>query len=182
MPRLPSTVPGRGRFPSPRTGDLRRPDRTYGAVVQVTFLKVGDGRLCRWDAVRGKRIRVPGPTMAAGRGLPHDLATFVVEAELGLHSGFWGCVAAGATFRSLPRRRTEQGTQVIREHVADLDRAEAAVNAEVRAWERGERPAAAPALDAMLARWRALRPDEGLVVDWSAGVAPRRSGRRRRRR
>jgi hypothetical protein len=149
--------------------------------VQVAFLKVDDGRLCRWDAVRAKRTRVPGPTMAAGRTLPHDLSTFVVEAELGLDSGFWGCVAAGATFRSLPRRRTEEGRRVIREHVGDLDQAEAVVGAEVRAWERGERPPTAPALDAMLARWRALPPGEELVVDWCAGSAPRRSGRRRRR-
>jgi len=116
-------------------------------AVQVTFSKVDDGRGCRWDAVRGKRTRVPGPTMAAGRTLPHDLSTFVVEAELGLPAGFWGCVAAGATFRSLPRRRTEQGTLVIREHTADLDRAEAVVGAEVGAWQRGEQPRTAPALD-----------------------------------
>jgi hypothetical protein len=118
--------------------------------------------------------------MAAGRTLPHDLSTFVVEAELGLAWGFWGCVAAGATFRSLPRRRTEPGTQMIREHVGDLDQAEAVVGAEVRAWDRGERPPTAPALDAMLARWRALPPGDGLVVDWRLPAAPR--GRRRRRR
>jgi hypothetical protein len=118
--------------------------------------------------------------MAAGRNLPHDLSTFVVEAELGLASGFWGCVAAGATFRSLPRRRTEEGRQVIRQHVADLDQAEAVVGAEVRAWDRGERPPTAPALDAMLARWRALSPGDGLVVDWHLPAAPRRRRRRRR--
>jgi hypothetical protein len=148
--------------------------------VQVTFQKVDDGRGCRWDAVRGKRTRVPGPTMAAGRTLPHDLSTFVVEAELGLASGFWGCVAAGATFRSLPRRRTDQGRRVIREHLADLDQAEAVVGAEVRAWERGGRPPTASALDAMLVRWRALPPDVPLVVDWPAPAAPRRRRRRRR--
>ena len=134
--------------------------------VQVTFQKVDDGRLCRWDAVRGKRTRVPGPTMASGRTLPHDLSTFVVEAELRLAHGFWGCVAEGATFRSLPRRRTEEGRGVIRAHRADLDAAEARVGAEVRAWAQGERPTSAGALDAMLARWRALRADDRLVLEW----------------
>jgi hypothetical protein len=135
-------------------------------VVQVTFQKVDDGRLCRWDAVRRKRARVPGPTMAAGRTLPHDLSTFVVEAEMGLAFGFWGCVAAGATFRSLPRRRTEEGRRVIRAHRSELDDAEARVGAEVRAWVAGERPPSAAALDAMLARWRALPADGRLVLEW----------------
>lgn len=132
----------------------------------MSFRKVDGGRLCRWDAVRAKRTRVPGPTMAAGRHLPHDLSTFVVEAELGLAHGFWGCVAQGATFRSLPRRRTEQGRRVIRDHVADLGEAEVRVNAEVQAWLRGRRPPSAHALDAMLVRWRALPPDEALVLRW----------------
>ena len=146
--------------------------------MEVTFRKLGEGRLCRWDAVRRKRTRVPGPTMAAGRHLPHDLSTFVVERELGLTSGFWGCVADGATFRSLPRRRTDEGRRVIREHVAELDAAEHLVGAEVEGWLRGARPATAAALDAMLVRWRALPPDGELVLEW-----PRRSrapGRRRR--
>ncbi len=140
---------------------------TYGPrPVEVRFQDVDDGRLCRWDAVRGKRTKVPGPTMAAGRTLPHDLSTFVVEADLGLAHGFWGCVVAGATFRSLPRRRTPQGRAVIRAHVADLDRAEALVGAEVRTWLRGGRPAVAAALDAMLVRWRSLPPDGRSVLRW----------------
>ena len=134
--------------------------------MQVTFQKVDGGRLCRWDAVRAKRTRVPGPTMASGRTLPHDLSTFVVEAELSLAHGFWGCVADGATFRSLRRRRTKEGRDVIRAHVADLDAAETLVGGEVRAWERGERPPTAGALDAMLARWRALPADGRLVLEW----------------
>jgi hypothetical protein len=121
--------------------------------------------------------------MAAGRTLPHDLSTFVVEAELGLASGFWGCVAKGATFRSLPRRRTEPGRRVIREHVADLDAAEALVGAEVRAWLRGERPQSAAALDVMLVRWRSLPPDGDLVLQWRSASRPgtrRTPGRRAR--
>ena len=64
--------------------------------------------------------------MAAGADLPHDLATFVIEQALGIERGFWGCVAAGATFRSLGRRRTAPGVEVIRRHRAQLDDAESA--------------------------------------------------------
>jgi hypothetical protein len=135
-------------------------------VVEVRFQKVDGGRLCRWDAVRAKRARVPGPTMAAGRHLPHDLSTFVVERELGLAHGFWGCVAEGASFRSLPRRRTDPGRKVIRDHVSDLDAAEVRVDAEVQGWLQGRRPATAPVLDAMLVRWRSLPPDQALVLTW----------------
>ncbi len=177
MPRTASTTqPGR-RFPGVATRCRRRRRGPTVPGVEVTFQKVDDGRLCRWDATRGKRTRVPGPTMASGRTLPHDLSTFVVEAELGLRHGFWGCVADGATFRSLPRRRTEQGRSVIRAHVADLDAAEALVGLEVRTWGRGGRPRTGGALDAMLARWRALPPDGGLVVRWPGPVRPRRRPR-----
>ena len=110
--------------------------------MEGTSRQADGGRRCRWDAVRAKRAKVPGPTRAAGRHLPHDLSTFVVEAELGLASGFWGCVARSATFRSLPRRRTEEGRKVIRDHVADLDAAE------------------------VLVRWRSLPPDGAIVLEW----------------
>jgi hypothetical protein len=140
----------------------------YRALVEVTFTKVDGGRLCRWDAVRRKRTKVRGPTMASGRTLPHDLSSFVVEAELGLAHGLWGCVAGGATFRSLRRRPTKEARDVIRAHVGDLDAAEALVNVEVHAWAHGGRPATAEALDAMLARWRALPEDGRLVVTWTA--------------
>src|SRR5207249_535681 len=35
---------------------------------------------------------------------PHDLAHYVVERELGLKRGFWGCVAAGAMFPGIQVR------------------------------------------------------------------------------
>ena len=65
--------------------------------MEITFRKVGRG--CAWTALRPPRTTVPGPTMAAGGDLPHDLYTFVIERALGMTHGFWGCVAEGATFR-----------------------------------------------------------------------------------
>ena len=79
--------------------------------MEVTFRKGKQGRTCGWVALRPPRTTVPGTTMAAGGDVPHDLATFVIEQALGIEHGFWGCVAAGATFRTLGRRRTPRGAR-----------------------------------------------------------------------
>jgi hypothetical protein len=116
--------------------------------------------------------------MAAGKDLPHDLSTFVIESALGIEHGFWGCVAAGATFRSLARRCTEPGRAVIREHRRELDAAEQRVNASYAAWRAGESTPADDALDDALRRWRELPRGGELVVHWNPAVRPRtRSGR-----
>ncbi len=145
----------------------------------VRFWKTGGGRVCAWEALRPPRTRVPGPMMAAGPDVPHDLATFVIEDALGIERGFWGCVAAGATFRSLGRKRTPQGTTVIREHAGELDAAEERVNREFFAWRAGETTESGPELDAMLERWRAL-PDDGVIeLEWRRRGPAHRRGRRR---
>src|SRR5688500_15667644 len=119
--------------------------------------------------------------MAAGGDVPHDLATFVIEAELGISHGFWGCVAAGATFKSLGRRRTEPGRAVIRRHAAELDEAEALVNEVYFAWRRGEATPAGPALDAALAAWSRLPEGGSLTFDWPTWARPVAGGRGDRR-
>jgi hypothetical protein len=111
--------------------------------------------------VRPPRTVVPGPTMAAGADLPHDLYTFVIERELGLRHGFWGCVADGATFRTLGRKRTPHGTAIIRRYVAELEDAERRVNDIYFAWKRGDPTPLDAELDDMLTRWRALDDDRG---------------------
>ena len=153
----------------------------------VTFRKVGRG--CSWTALRPPRTKVPGPTMAAGKDLPHDLSTFVIERALGIRHGFWGCVADGATFRTLGRRRTPQGKEVIGRHVAELDDAERRVNDVYFAWRAGRTTPVDGELDAMTARWLALDDGGELVVEWPhdiavvthARAAVRRDGRGRRR-
>jgi hypothetical protein len=104
--------------------------------------------------------------MAAGGDLPHDLATFVIEDALGLEHGFWGCVAEGATFKTLGRKRTPQGRSVIDRYAAELDAAEVQVNEVYFAWRRGEPTPVDDAIEAMLARWRALDEGGALVVEW----------------
>ena len=96
--------------------------------VRVVFQKHKRG-LCTWTAYPPKRRPVSaGGGGSTGRNpLPHDLAQLVVERELGLPFGFWGAVAAGATFRTLVaggRKRTRPGVEVIRAHVDEIDEAE----------------------------------------------------------
>lgn len=152
-----------------------------GRVMTVTFRKQGRG--CSWTALRPPRSIVPGPTMAAGGDLPHDLYTFVIEQALAIERGFWGCVAAGATFRSLGRKRTPQGSAVIAHHRDELEAAEARVNEVYFAWRAGAATELDQDLDAMLARWRALAEGDELVLEWSLdGASPRRRHARSRSR
>jgi hypothetical protein len=145
--------------------------------MEVRFRKGKDGRTCAWVAMLPKRQQVPGPTMAAGPDLPHDLSTFVIEEALGFEHGFWGCVAEGARFRSLGRKRTPQGTAVVARHADELDEAERRVNEVYFAWRRGEPTEVDGAIEAMLARWRAHDEDEELVVEWQRNRASGRHGR-----
>jgi hypothetical protein len=116
--------------------------------------------------------------MAAGGDLPHDLYTFVIEDALDLEFGFWGCVAAGATFRTLGRKPTPHGKALISRHREDLDDAEARVNEIYFAWREGVPTALDDELDSALAGWRGL-PDGGeLVVEWRRQRSRRRSIRR----
>lgn len=145
--------------------------------MTVTFHR--RGRTCSWTALRPPRSVVPGPAMAAGADLPHDLYTFVIEDALDLEFGFWGCVAAGATFRTLGRKRTPQGQAVIDQHLDDLESAERSVNESYFAWRDAQPTELDDQLDAMLDRWRAV-PDGGdLVLAWRLD---RTLGRRRARR
>lgn len=141
--------------------------------MRVTLRKLVEQRLSTWEAVRGKRTRVPGSTMALGRGdLPHDLTQLIVEAVLGIEHGFWGCVAAGATFRSTGRKRTRPGRAVIAQHRHELDASEKMVGAHVRRWQSGLPTPAAAKLDEFSDLWRAL-PDRGaLVVEWPSLRVP----------
>ena len=113
--------------------------------------------------------------MAAGADLPHDLATLVIEDALHIERGFWGCVAAGATFKTLGRKRTPQGKALIARHRVDLDAAEARVNELYFAWRAGHSTPVDAELDSMLERWRSL-PDGGeLVLQWLGPTTRRRS-------
>lgn len=107
--------------------------------------------------------------MAAGADLPHDLYTFVIEHALALEHGFWGCVAEGATFKTLGRKRTPQGRAIIARHLADLDDAEKRVNEIYFAWREGIPTELDRELGEMLDRWRSLDDGQDLVAEWPIG-------------
>ena len=135
--------------------------------MQVTFRKLVEQRLSTWDALRSKRTRVPGATMALGRAdMPHDLVQLVVEGTLGLDRGFWGLIAAGATFRSTGRKRTRPGRAVIAANRTRLAEAEALVGKKLALWHRGKPTAVARPLDDMKLCWDALDDSEELVIEW----------------
>ena len=71
----------------------------YVRAMKVTFVR-SPGQRLRTIAERrdGVTVGVTGAPDRDGR-LPHDLAHFVVEKELGLDSGFWGGIAQGRLFR-----------------------------------------------------------------------------------
>ena len=164
-------------------------------IMRVEFYKGGDGRLCGWVATPPKRRPFQGSTMAAGRDVPHDLTQFVIERALDIRDGFWGLLAHGGSFASVPGRRpTQPGRALVRAHHAALVAVEGVVNGHYLAWQRGEATPLRPELDAMRARWRSLAEGERLVLEWpvrslpGAGVAiavhraaRQRDPRRRRR-
>lgn len=141
--------------------------------MRVEFYKLDAGRLCAWIAKPPKRRPFQGTTMAAGRDLPHDLAQFVVELALGLREGFWGLLANGASFKSVPgRRATEPGRQLARAHFGALNTVEGIVNEHVCAWRNGIATPVGPALDAVYARWRSLPVGAVMCLEWPVRRLP----------
>ncbi|HVU60640.1 MAG TPA: hypothetical protein VHD58_03180 [Mycobacteriales bacterium] len=135
--------------------------------MRVAFYRDDEARVAGWNAVRGKRTRIPGTVMALGRGdISHDLAQYVVEAATGYQTGFWGLLSRGATFRSTGRKRTQPGRALIVEHRADLDKAEQLAALHIAAWRAGERNPVAAALTAAANQFSSLQPGEQLVYDW----------------
>ncbi|MFT3855260.1 MAG: hypothetical protein QM733_21375 [Ilumatobacteraceae bacterium] len=89
------------------------------------------------------------------------------ESHLGLSDGFWGLLARGATFDHGTRQRpTRPGRQLIRDHRAGLEAAEALGNHHHFTWARGGRTEVAPTFDRLAALWDAV-PDGGtLTLRW----------------
>lgn len=140
----------------------------------VAFQRSENLRGVSWRILgeKGKRAEMIGTEMALGHpdDLPHDLAQFTVESALGLEFGFWGCVAAGATFKSLQgKKQTKHGKAILRAHLAELDEAEGAANRNIGAWKKGEDTPLGGRLDEMLALWKATPSDQSLVLEWPSG-------------
>ncbi|MBV9863996.1 MAG: hypothetical protein JO316_01450 [Abitibacteriaceae bacterium] len=133
--------------------------------MEITFTRSGE-RACA-TAVRRQGLTLSVPTYDRPTCLPHDLAHLIVERELGLRRGFWGCVAEGALFPGMsvvegrqPPRAAAQSKRILHEMQAEQHGTEAEVLVSVletiaqRKLET-DYPAARALLDAM---WRPIRP------------------------
>jgi hypothetical protein len=135
--------------------------------VRVTFRKLVEERVSTWEAVRSVRTRVPGSTMALGRGgLPHDLVQMIVEGSLGIDRGFWGSVAAGATFKSTGRKRTRPGRAVIAANRREIAAAEGVVAEHYYRWQHGMPTPAATHFDELSRCWNSLGDGGHFTVEW----------------
>ena len=135
--------------------------------VQVDFFRDDESRVSGWEAVRGKRTRIPGSVMGLGRGvISHDLAQYVIEAATGYQNGFWGLLAQGATFKSTGRRRTRPGRAVIAAHRQDLLASEHLAGAYLAAWKAGAASPVTAALDRAAGQFSRLQPGERLRFEW----------------
>ncbi len=149
-------------------------------VMRVEFYKGAEGRLCGWIATPPHRRPFQGSTMAAGLDLPHDLTHFTIERALGIRDGFWGLLAHGAWFASVPGRKpTVPGRALVRAHHAALMEVEGVVNGHYLAWQRGGSTPLRDTLDAMYARWLALADGQRLAVEWPVQPLPEPVSRRR---
>ena len=135
--------------------------------MEVTFRKLIEKRVSTWEAVRGQRIRVPGTTMALGRGgLPHDLIQMIVEGSLGIERGFWGSIAAGATFRSTGRKRTQPGRAVITANRSVIADAERVVAEHLHRWQNGLPTPASRHFEDLSREWSSLCDRGHLTIAW----------------
>ena len=136
-----------------------------GYVMTVRFERTEDGT-CRVTARARDRRPFAVSHMAAGAGLPHDLATFAVERALGLPGGFFNMTAHGAVFRSSGRRRTRPGRAVVLANREALEDAERVVHEHQDRWARGLPTPAGTALREAAERWSALAPGQAFEEPW----------------
>jgi hypothetical protein len=108
--------------------------------MQITFIRKSV-RDCAIRCVSDDGTVLAVRTYSRPLGLPHDLAHYIVERELGLAWGFWGLVAAGATFTSVERcagrkrpHYDEEGQWLIKRHRDDLTEAESLVGVLMNIW------------------------------------------------
>jgi hypothetical protein len=107
--------------------------------MDILFVQSGHRRIAtvvtRQDKVR-LSVHVYGPLDP----IPHDLAHYVIEQELGLQDGFWGSVAAGALFGGIKilagRQRphaAQRSREVLAAHRQEIGVSEILVDAGLRA-------------------------------------------------
>lgn len=135
--------------------------------MEITFQRISE-RAYATTALRDDSVLLEVPSYDRMFSLPHDLAHYVVERELGLRRGFWGCVAVGALFPGMkvlsgrPRPDAAERSQtVIREAGQQGTEAEVLVGVLLKIMHSGfenDRAAAQALLDH---EWKPNKPCRG---------------------
>ena len=163
----------------------------------VTFTKTGERRY---------RISVEGPGVISSwmepapgydELLPHDMAHFVVENELGIRGGVFGQLAAGGTARTFhptdeTRRRKliRRGREVAARERSDAELSEKLVAITVGAWKNdvyAPKPAdlisqdelerVCRRFDEVSGAWSKLKVGESITLEWDEKKTRKRETR-----
>lgn len=176
--------------------------------MDILFTQSGHRRV-ETVVTRQDGVRLSVPVYGPLDPIPHDLAHYVIEQELGLKDGFWGSVAAGALFGGMKilsgRQRphaAERSCAVLAAHRQGIVVAEVLVGVALSAvkgmnLDDAQLPIDTPlvrtrddlhtliaqlrpALDSMCTRWQAIPLDGTLNVVWLDRVSRSDQGARRR--
>lgn len=168
--------------------------------MKVTFTRTAERRY---------RVSVEGPGVVSswmepapgydGR-LPHDMAHFVVENELGITGGVFGQLAVGGhsstfhpTDNTIRRKLAKRGHRIAVTNRDDALLSETLVALACRMWTNQQTESKPPVkgvsvedlhrvcrkFDAVSAIWSKLGVGEAMTLDWTGGAG--RTGRRRHR-
>jgi hypothetical protein len=172
--------------------------------VRITFERMADRRPVETLVERDDGVVFRMRGAGGGAYLPHDLVHALVEQNLQVTDGIWGCVADGVVWSSMrhvsgrqPPHAAERSARLKKERAAPIQAAEhladlvgrLARGDEVLPGETsraGHTPealgSAAAELASAASRWAALAPGDTWAVDWKAPArSTRNDGRPRRR-
>ncbi|MCZ2828680.1 hypothetical protein O2W14_07550 [Modestobacter sp. VKM Ac-2986] len=167
--------------------------------MRLTFRRMTDRRPVETRVERDDGVVFEMRGAGGGADLPHDLVHALVEQELQVPDGIWGCVADGVVWHSMrhvtgrqPPHAAERSAALKRERGSRIQQAEQladvvgrlARGAEVLPAEvagsghpAARLDAAAAALRVAQRSWAALPPGETLVLEWAGpGRRSRRQG------
>jgi hypothetical protein len=162
--------------------------------VRLTFSRMADRRPVDTLVERDDGVVFAMRGAGGGAELPHDLVHALVETDLRIADGIWGCVADGVEWNSMrhvsgrrPPHAADRSVRLKRERSAAVMAAEAVADlvfrlargAEVLPGEVRSSGFAADRLDAAAAevraagrRWAELRPGNTWSVEWPAPRGP----------
>jgi hypothetical protein len=168
--------------------------------VRLTFVRMADRRPVETLVERDDGVVFALRGAGGGADLPHDLVHALVETELQVVDGIWGCIADGVVWGSMrhvsgrqPPHAADRSARLKRERAAAVQRAEGLADV-VGRLARGEEVlrgqvtasgfpperlrGAAEALRGRAAAWAELRPGERWVLDWPRTPIRRPASRR----